>query len=66
MQLLVPEMQLEGQKNEMKRQEAWQVYGALLVSLYSYICCSHLFPYKLLEGTDTLTKFPVCGWQMYA
>ncbi|XP_074310876.1 transcription initiation factor TFIID subunit 6-like [Silene latifolia] len=30
MQLLEPEMQLEGQKNEIKRQEAWRVYGALL------------------------------------
>ncbi|XP_027341337.1 transcription initiation factor TFIID subunit 6-like isoform X2 [Abrus precatorius] len=28
--LLEPEMQLEKQSNEMKRQEAWQVYGALL------------------------------------
>lgn len=34
MQLLGPEMQLEGQKNEFKRQEAWRVYGALLVSFY--------------------------------
>jgi transcription initiation factor TFIID subunit 6 len=32
MHLLEPEMQLEKQKNEIKRQEAWQVYGALLVS----------------------------------
>ncbi|KAK9673835.1 hypothetical protein RND81_12G192800 [Saponaria officinalis] len=30
MQLLEPQMQLEGQKNEIKRQEAWRVYGALL------------------------------------
>lgn len=30
--LLEPEMQLEKQKNEVKRHEAWQVYGALLVS----------------------------------
>jgi transcription initiation factor TFIID subunit 6 len=33
MQLLEPELQLEKQKNEMKRKEAWRVYGALLVSL---------------------------------
>ncbi|CAD6214643.1 unnamed protein product [Miscanthus lutarioriparius] len=30
MQLLEPELQLEKQKNEMKRREAWRVYGALL------------------------------------
>ncbi|CAD6342639.1 unnamed protein product [Miscanthus lutarioriparius] len=30
MQLLEPELQLEKQKNEMKRKEAWRVYGALL------------------------------------
>ncbi|KAL5548503.1 hypothetical protein UlMin_003734 [Ulmus minor] len=30
MQLLEPEMLLEKQKNEMKRHEAWRVYGALL------------------------------------
>jgi transcription initiation factor TFIID subunit 6 len=32
MQLLDPELQLEKQTNEMKRKEAWRVYGALLVS----------------------------------
>ena len=31
MRLLEPEMLLEMQKNEMKRHEAWLVYGALLV-----------------------------------
>lgn len=30
MQLLEPELQLERQKNEIKRKEAWRVYGALL------------------------------------
>ncbi|CAK9164029.1 unnamed protein product [Ilex paraguariensis] len=30
LQLLAPEMLLEKQKNEMKRHEAWRVYGALL------------------------------------
>ncbi|KAH7660302.1 transcription initiation factor TFIID subunit 6 protein [Dioscorea alata] len=30
LQLLEPEMLLEKQKNEMKRKEAWRVYGALL------------------------------------
>jgi hypothetical protein len=29
--LLEPEMLLETQKNEVKRHEAWRVYGALLV-----------------------------------
>ncbi|AES70437.1 putative transcription factor Hap3/NF-YB family [Medicago truncatula] len=31
--LLEPEKQLEKQKNEIKRQEAWQVYGALLCAV---------------------------------
>ncbi|KAL6520745.1 Transcription initiation factor TFIID subunit 6 [Orobanche hederae] len=31
--LLKPEMQLEKQKNEMKRHEAWLVYGAIMISL---------------------------------
>lgn len=35
MELLEPEMLLESQKNEMKRHEAWRVYGALLVSALS-------------------------------
>lgn len=34
LQLIEPEMQLEKQKNEMKRHEAWRVYGALLVSFF--------------------------------
>jgi transcription initiation factor TFIID subunit 6 len=42
MQLLEPELHLEKQKNEMKRKEAWRVYGALLVSselsLNSFYC----------------------------
>ncbi|GAU31263.1 hypothetical protein TSUD_153380 [Trifolium subterraneum] len=33
MHLLEPEMQLEKQKNEIKRQEAWRVYGALLCAV---------------------------------
>ncbi|CAI0383761.1 unnamed protein product [Linum tenue] len=32
MRLLEPDMLLEKQKNEMKRHEAWRVYGALLVN----------------------------------
>ncbi|QHN92666.1 transcription initiation factor TFIID subunit 6b isoform X3 [Arachis hypogaea] len=31
--LLEPEMQPEKQRNETKRQEAWQVYGALLCAV---------------------------------
>ncbi|KAK3038933.1 hypothetical protein RJ639_027561 [Escallonia herrerae] len=34
LRLLEPEMLLEKQKNEMKRHEAWRVYGALLVSIH--------------------------------
>lgn len=34
LRLLEPEMQLEKQKNEIKRHEAWRVYGALMVSLF--------------------------------
>ncbi|XP_048498471.1 transcription initiation factor TFIID subunit 6 isoform X2 [Beta vulgaris subsp. vulgaris] len=45
MQLLGPEMQLDGQKNEVKRQEAWRVYGALLFASGK---CMH----------DQLKKFP--------
>lgn len=36
LQLLAPEMILEKPKNEMKRHEAWRVYGALLVIHISY------------------------------
>ena len=33
LRLLAPEMMPETQPNEMKRYEAWRVYGALQVSL---------------------------------
>ncbi|KAL3632703.1 Transcription initiation factor TFIID subunit 6 [Castilleja foliolosa] len=36
LRLLEPEMQLEKQKNEMKRHEAWLVYGTLLSGLSVY------------------------------
>ena len=42
MHLLEPEMQPDKQKNEIKRHEAWQVYGALLVS------CDVLIMHKLV------------------
>ena len=54
MQLLDPELQLEKQSNEMKRKEAWRVYGALLVSFvvlkstfqkHRYFCCLLLDPF---------------------
>ncbi|KAL9236260.1 hypothetical protein vseg_010953 [Gypsophila vaccaria] len=45
MQLLEPQMQLEEQKNEIKRQEAWRIYGALL---FAAGLCMH----------DQLKKFP--------
>lgn len=32
LRLLEPEMQFEKQKNEVKRHEAWRVYGALMVA----------------------------------
>lgn len=37
LQLLESEMQLEKQKNEMKRLEAWRVYGALMVSCLEWL-----------------------------
>lgn len=37
LRLLEPEMQLEKQKNEMKRHEAWRVYGALMVSCLEWL-----------------------------
>ncbi|KAL6905633.1 hypothetical protein ACP4OV_003234 [Aristida adscensionis] len=52
MQLLEPELQLEKQKNEMKRKEAWRVYGALLCAagkcLYDQL---KLFPSLLSLST---------------
>ncbi|ONK79068.1 uncharacterized protein A4U43_C01F2570 [Asparagus officinalis] len=42
LQLLQPEMLLEKQKNEMKRKEAWRVYGALL-------CASGKCLYEMLK-----------------
>ncbi|KAK7273023.1 hypothetical protein RIF29_14069 [Crotalaria pallida] len=51
MQLLEPEMLLEKQKNEMKRQEAWRVYGALLraagQSIYDRLKMFPTFPSPL-------------------
>ncbi|KAM0930022.1 hypothetical protein ACQ4PT_001204 [Festuca glaucescens] len=53
MQLLDPELQLEKQKNEMKRKEAWRVYGALLCAagkcLYERL---KLFPGLLSASTQ--------------
>lgn len=57
MQLLGPEMQLEGQKNEIKRQEAWRVYGALLFAAGK---CMHeqlkKFPCQPLALTSPILK----------
>lgn len=45
LQLLEPEMLLEKQKNEMKRHEAWRVYGALLSAAGQCIYdCLKIFP----------------------
>jgi len=57
MQLLEPELQLEKQKNEMKRKEAWRVYGALLCAagkcLYDRL---KLFPVLLSPSTRPLLR----------
>ncbi|GMH25499.1 hypothetical protein Nepgr_027342 [Nepenthes gracilis] len=57
MQLLEPEMQLEKQKNELKRQEAWRVYAALLFAagqcIYNQL---KKFPSLLLPSTKTVLK----------
>ncbi|KAK3158177.1 hypothetical protein QOZ80_2AG0133840 [Eleusine coracana subsp. coracana] len=57
MQLLDPELQLEKQKNEMKRKEAWRVYGALLCAagkcLYDRL---KLFPGLLSPSTRRLLR----------
>ncbi|CAO2190508.1 unnamed protein product [Urochloa humidicola] len=57
MQLLEPELQLEKQKNEMKRKEAWRVYGALLCAagkcLYDRL---KLFPVLLSPSARPLLR----------
>ncbi|WVZ57837.1 hypothetical protein U9M48_008175 [Paspalum notatum var. saurae] len=57
MQLLEPELQLEKQKNEMKRKESWRVYGALLCAagkcLYDRL---KLFPNLLSPSTQPLLR----------
>ncbi|CAO2165085.1 unnamed protein product [Urochloa humidicola] len=57
MQLLEPELQLEKQKNEMKRKEAWRVYGALLCAagkcLYDRL---KLFPVLLSPSIRPLLR----------
>ncbi|XP_062198680.1 transcription initiation factor TFIID subunit 6 isoform X2 [Phragmites australis] len=57
MQLLEPELQLEKQKNEMKRKEAWRVYGALLCAagkcLYDRL---KLFPGLLSPSTRPVLR----------
>ncbi|KAJ8556010.1 hypothetical protein K7X08_022768 [Anisodus acutangulus] len=57
LQLLDPEMQLEKQKNEMKRLEAWRVYGALMCA--AGLCIYELFkllPASLSPSTRTFLK----------
>uniref|UniRef100_A0A0A8YHE0 TAF6 C-terminal HEAT repeat domain-containing protein n=1 Tax=Arundo donax TaxID=35708 RepID=A0A0A8YHE0_ARUDO len=57
MQLLEPELQLEKQKNEMKRKEAWRVYGALLCAagkcLYDRL---KLYPHLLSPSARPLLR----------
>ncbi|CAN4117814.1 unnamed protein product [Withania somnifera] len=57
LQLLEPEMQLEKQKNEMKRLEAWRVYGALMCA--AGLCIYERFkllPASLSPSTCALLK----------
>ncbi|XP_060199697.1 transcription initiation factor TFIID subunit 6 isoform X2 [Lycium barbarum] len=57
LQLLEPEMQLEKQKNEMKRLEAWRVYGALMSA--AGLCIYERFkflPASLSPSTRTFLK----------
>lgn len=57
LQLLEPEMQLEKQKNEMKRLEAWRVYGALMCA--AGLCIYERFkllPASLSPSTRTFLK----------
>ncbi|KAF3613081.1 Transcription initiation factor TFIID subunit 6 [Capsicum annuum] len=57
LQLLEPEMQLEKQKNEMKRLEAWRVYGALMCA--AGLCIYErfkLFPASLSPSTRRFLK----------
>ncbi|XP_043689998.1 transcription initiation factor TFIID subunit 6-like [Telopea speciosissima] len=57
LQLLEPEMLLEKQKNEMKRHEAWRVYGALLCAagqcMYDRL---KLFPGLLTPRTNAVFR----------
>ena len=48
LRLLEPEMLLEKQKNEMKRHEAWRVYGALLVCINKIVVLLSLAPLRKL------------------
>lgn len=76
LQLLVPEMLLEKQKNETKRHEAWRVYGALLVTsscnmtlffIYIFLECSvFIFCFSwMFDGPNKALNLLVCGWPMH-
>ena len=69
MRLLEPEMLLEKQKNEMKRNEAWRVYGALLVRFSSYPILVKFYidgSFKLdLHGCNKTLLLPACSRSMY-
>jgi hypothetical protein len=65
MQLLEPELQPEKQKNEMKRKEAWRVYGALLVgSELSVDICSLAASNQWAMFLNSDVFFSVCCRQM--
>lgn len=57
LQLLEPEMQLEKQQNEMKRYEAWRVYGALMraagICMYDHL---KRFPSLLSPSARAICK----------
>lgn len=57
LQLLAPEMILEEQKNELKRHEAWRVYGALLVIHISFFQVVKELPADVLYAKKALISF---------
>lgn len=65
LQLLQHEMQLGKQNNDMKRHEAWQVYGALLVG---FSICHHSLEKRLnlvIPKTNISGYITASSWSMY-
>lgn len=74
MELLEPEMRLESQNNEMKRHEAWRVYGALLVSAVfsvpqqsTEVWFVYRVVYDVTQTYDVMSVllFSACSWEMH-